>query len=54
MPRLFKKFSSKSERGMGLGLFISKNIVEAHGGEIWADTPNKDKGAAFSFTIPID
>jgi len=54
MPRLFKKFSSKSERGMGLGLFISKNIVEAHGGEIWADTPNKEKGAAFSFTIPID
>jgi signal transduction histidine kinase len=54
MPRLFKKFASKSEKGIGLGLFISKNIVEAHGGEIWADTPNKDKGAAFSFTIPIN
>jgi signal transduction histidine kinase len=53
MPRLFKKFASKSEKGMGLGLFISKNIVEAHGGEIWADTPKKEKGAAFSFTIPI-
>lgn len=54
MPRLFKKFASKSEKGMGLGLFISKNIVEAHGGEIWADTTNKKKGATFSFTIPID
>ncbi len=54
MPRLFKKFASKSEKGMGLGLFISKNIVEAHGGEIWADTPKKEKGAAFSFTIPIE
>lgn len=54
MPRLFKKFASKSEKGMGLGLFISKNIVEAHGGEIWADTPGKEKGATFSFTIPID
>jgi two-component system sensor histidine kinase VicK len=54
MPRLFKKFASKSEKGMGLGLFISKNIVEAHGGEIWADTSKKEKGAAFSFTIPIE
>ncbi len=54
MPRLFKKFASKSEKGMGLGLFISKNIVEAHGGEIWADTPSRENGAAFSFTIPID
>jgi two-component system, OmpR family, sensor histidine kinase VicK len=53
-PRLFKKFASKSEKGMGLGLFISKNIVEAHGGEIWADTLKKERGAAFSFTIPID
>lgn len=54
MPRLFKKFASKSEKGMGLGLFISKNIVEAHGGEIWADTPSKENGAVFSFTIPIN
>jgi signal transduction histidine kinase len=52
--RLFKKFASKSEKGMGLGLFISKNIVEAHNGEIWADPPSKEKGAAFSFTIPIE
>ena len=52
--RLFKKFASKSEKGMGLGLFISKNIVEAHSGEIWADPPSKEKGASFSFTIPID
>lgn len=54
MPRLFKKFASKSKKGMGLGLFISKNIIEAHRGEIWADAPNKENGAAFSFTIPID
>lgn len=53
-PRLFTKFTSKSEKGMGLGLFISKNIIEAHGGEIWADIPNKEKGATFSFTIPMD
>jgi two-component system sensor histidine kinase VicK len=54
MPRLFKKFASKSDKGMGLGLFISKNIVEAHGGEIWADVPNAEKGATFSFTIPVN
>jgi signal transduction histidine kinase len=53
MPRLFKKFASKSDKGMGLGLFISKNIVEAHGGVIWADVPNAEKGATFSFTIPV-
>jgi two-component system, OmpR family, sensor histidine kinase VicK len=53
MPRLFKKFASKSDKGMGLGLFISKNIVEAHGGAIWADVPNAEKGATFSFTIPV-
>ncbi|MGI0042349.1 MAG: ATP-binding protein [Nitrososphaeraceae archaeon] len=53
MSRLFKKFASKSDKGMGLGLFISKNIVEAHGGEIWADVPNAEKGATFSFTIPV-
>lgn len=54
MPRLFKKFASKSDKGMGLGLFISKNIVEAHGGVIWADVPNAKEGATFSFTIPVN
>jgi two-component system sensor histidine kinase VicK len=54
MPRLFKKFASKSDKGMGLGLFISKNIVEAHGGDIWADVPNAENGATFSFTIPVN
>jgi len=54
MPRLFKKFASKSDKGMGLGLFISRNIVEAHGGVIWADVPNAEKGATFSFTIPVN
>src|SRR5215469_6915995 len=51
-PRLFEKFVSKSFKGTGLGLFICRSIVEAHGGRIWAEN-NKDKGATFHFTLPI-
>jgi signal transduction histidine kinase len=50
MPRLFTKFTTKSEKGTGLGLFISRSIVESHGGRIWAES-NK-KGATFTFTLP--
>ena len=51
-PRLFEKFASKSFRGTGLGLFICRSIVEAHGGRIWAEN-NRDEGATFHFTLPI-
>ncbi|MGI0048124.1 MAG: sensor histidine kinase, partial [Nitrososphaera sp.] len=51
IPRLFTKFASRSQSGTGLGLFISKSIVEAHGGEIWGKN-NEDEGATFAFTIP--
>jgi signal transduction histidine kinase len=51
---LFTKFASKSEiGGTGLGLFISKSIVEAHGGEIWAENNLDGKGATFYFSIPV-
>jgi signal transduction histidine kinase len=53
MPRLFTKFSSKSFKGTGLGLYISKSIVESHGGKIWAENNIDGKGATFSFTLPI-
>jgi signal transduction histidine kinase len=53
MPRLFNKFSSKSFSGTGLGLYICKNIIEAHGGRIWAENNKDTKGATFSFTLPI-
>jgi K+-sensing histidine kinase KdpD len=53
MPRLFTKFASKSQAGTGLGLFISKSIVEAHGGRIWAENNTDGKGATFNFTLPI-
>jgi two-component system, OmpR family, sensor histidine kinase VicK len=52
-PRLFTKFATKSETGTGLGLFICKGIVEAHGGKIWAENNADGKGATFEFTLPI-
>jgi two-component system, OmpR family, sensor histidine kinase VicK len=61
MPRLFTKFATKSYQGTGLGLFISKSIVEAHGGKMWAENNNdnngsnnrKHNGATFYFTLPF-
>ena len=53
MSRLFTKFATKSHTGTGLGLFISKIIVEAHGGRMWAEN-NPEKGASFSFSLPLD
>jgi signal transduction histidine kinase len=53
-PRLFQKFVTKSEKGTGLGLFISKSIIEAHGGTMWAENNADGKGATFTFTLPIE
>jgi signal transduction histidine kinase len=53
-PRLFTKFASKSFQGTGLGLYISKSIIEAHGGEIWAENNKESKGATFYFTLPLE
>lgn len=53
MPRLFTKFTSKSLKGTGLGLFISRGIIEAHGGRIWAENNIDGIGAIFSFSLPL-
>src|SRR5215208_556850 len=53
LPRLFTKFGTESATGTGLGLFISKGIVEAHGGMIWGENNEDGKGATFGFTLPI-
>jgi signal transduction histidine kinase len=59
MPRLFTKFVAKSNAGTGLGLFISKSIIEAHGGKIWAlnnrssDENSSSAGSIFMFNIPL-
>jgi signal transduction histidine kinase len=54
LPTLFTKFASKSFQGTGLGLYICKNIVEAHGGKIWAKNNEDGKGATFYFSLPFD
>ncbi len=52
--RLFSKFATRSEKGTGLGLYISKSIVEAHGGKIWAKNNEEKKGATFGFSLPLN
>ena len=56
LPKLFTKFgttTTKSKTGTGLGLFISKNIIEAHGGKIWGKNNYPEgKGATFGFSLP--
>lgn len=52
-PHLFSKFSTRSYQGTGLGLYISKNIIESHGGSMWAENNKDGKGATFSFRIPL-
>jgi two-component system sensor histidine kinase VicK len=61
LPRLFTKFvvaqgdnQYDTRTGSGLGLFISKSVVEAHGGKIWAENNKYGRGATFSFTLPLD
>ncbi len=54
VSRLFTKFASKSFQGTGLGLYISKRIIEIHGGKIWGKNNKDDKGTTFSFSLPID
>jgi signal transduction histidine kinase len=51
-PRLFARFGTESVTGTGLGLFISKSIVEAHGGTIWGQNNEDGIGATFGFTLP--
>ena len=52
LPRLFSKFVTGSDMSTGLGLFISKNIVEAHGEKIWGENNADGKGATFAISLP--
>jgi len=53
LPKLFTKFATKSQTGTGLGMFIAKSIIEAHGGKMWAKNNPDGRGATFTFTLPI-
>ncbi|MGH9975772.1 MAG: sensor histidine kinase [Nitrososphaeraceae archaeon] len=60
LPKLFSKFVARSEKGTGLGLYICKGIIEAHGGQIWAENNPElgidgidGHGAIFGFSLPL-
>ncbi len=52
LPNLFSVFTTKSDNGTGLGLFISKNIIDVHGGQMWGENNGNEKGATFCFSLP--
>jgi two-component system sensor histidine kinase VicK len=54
LKNTIQKFTTKSEKGMGLGLYLSRKIIEAHGGEIWAANNTNGKGATFGFSLPVN
>ena len=51
--RLFEAFYTTKAQGMGIGLAVSRTIVQTHGGLLWA-RPNKPRGAVFAFTLPVN
>ena len=52
--KLFSKFVTTSDVGTGLGLYVSKSLVEAHDGRIWAYNNDNEHGATFCFTLPLN
>ena len=53
LAHIFDTFYTTKPEGMGMGLAISRSIIEAHGGRLWA-TPNEPHGAVFQFTLPAE
>jgi len=52
-PNLFSKFVTNSREGLGLGLYLAKNVINRHGGEIWAENNEDSRGATFHFSLPV-
>ena len=52
LARIFDPFYTTKSSGLGMGLSIARSLVEAHGGQLWAEN-NKDGGATFTFTVPV-